>query len=83
MYNFQSYCDKLASMEGDDGFVREDCLSQEREYRGLIQSGWQEVPPEISKNCREMTEAYEASYTALYYCVLSEIEAEGGVFPAP
>ncbi len=83
VYDIQSYCNKLASMEGDDDFVRDDCLSQEHDCLGKLQSGWPKIPGKMRTDCREMTESYEASYTTLYYCLVSEIEAEGGTFPDP
>ena len=80
-YDVAAYCDKLAAAQGEDDFVRDDCLAQEQECIDKLMSAWPEIPGTMRSMCHDMAQSDGASYTSLYYCLVAEYEEEQGYWP--
>lgn len=80
-YDVAAYCDRLATAQGEDDFVRDDCLAQEQECIDKLKSGWSGIPETMRSMCHGMAQSDGASYTSLYYCIVAEFEAEQGYSP--
>ena len=81
IYDVSAYCERLAQAEGDDGFIREDCLEQEQRCHDKLVSAWSSIPDRMRATCEEMARSEGSSYTTLYYCLVAEYEGAQGYSP--